>query len=310
VKHLTIALSEGTVRSLFAVLRDNFSWHTGPTTFDVFNYSGTKVSLGYEIGIQLENGTVDLRPDNTIAVSELDIKWKTLTFTIGLDIPQKCFGGWCVAWVPVKGCVAHLPKICAFSKDPDIKVSLDLSGLVTSEVSVTILPKVTYAENHLPTTSYLDAQDQGNANKWQVHAFPQTVDVDAIDVSDTVGDLLMTKLTDAIIQNALIGPSWAKKLEQAFLGPIDQFIRDALDLPDDIQEWFSDLLNVSLGIGDWIIQAILIYLSNEHPLFEIEDPYPILKATISSIPVKIPIEKEPSVTVTDDELIVEANVGN
>lgn len=308
MSHLTIAASEATFQNLFAVLRDNFSWHTGPTTLAVFNFSGTKVSLGYEIGIELENGTVDLRADNTIKISELDIKWKTLKVTIGFDIPEKCFGGWCVAWFPVKGCVARLPKICAFSKNPDINVPLDLSGLVTSEVSVIAMPKVTYAVNHPPTTSYLDAQDQGDANKWQVHAFPTTVDIDPIDVSDTVGDLLMTKLTDAIIKDMLVGPPWAKNLEKAFLGPIDQFIRDALDLPDDIQEWFSDLLNVSIGIGNLIAQAILIYLSNEYPLFEFEDPYQIVPASDVLIPVKIPVE-DFSVKVTDDEMIVEANVG-
>jgi hypothetical protein len=306
MSHVTIAASEATFQNLFAALRDNFNWHTGPTTLPVFNFSGTKVSLSYEIGIELKNGTVDLQADNNIKISELDIKWKTLKVTIGFDIPQKCFGGFCLFPTPW-GCV-RAPKVCAFSKNPDIKVPLDLSGLVTSEVSVTAMPKVTYAVNHPPTTSYLDAQKQGNTNKWQVHAFPTTLDIDPIDVSDTVGDLLITKLTDAI-KGVLVGPPWAKKLELAFLGPIDQFIRDALDLPDDIQEWFSDLLNVSIGIGDLIWQAIMIYLSNEYPVFEFEDPYQILPASGLLIPVKIPIENF-TVKVTDDEMIIEANVGN
>jgi hypothetical protein len=305
MSHLTVAASEKAFQQLFAVVRDNFSWSKGPTTLDFGPFT-----LKYEIAIGLENGTVDLRADNTIKISELDIKWKVLKATIGFDIEEHCVGGWCIVWVPVRGCVANLPKICVFSANPDISVPLDLSGLVTSEVSVTALPLVNHAQNHPPTTSYLDAQAAGNADKWQVFAHPQTVDVDPIDVADTVGDLLMKELSSAI-EAFLPGQQWAKDLLLAYYGPIDTLIRNILDLPDDIGEWVADLLNVSIGIGNLITQAILIYLSHQHPVFEFEDPYPILPAIggpLPLIPVKIPI-KDFSVHVTDDEMIVEANVG-
>ncbi len=304
MSHLTVAASEKAFRELFAMLRENFSWSTGPTKLDFGDYT-----LEYEVAIELENGTVDLRADNTIKISELDIKWKVLKVTIGFDMPAHCVGGWCVVWSPA-GCIARLPKKCFFSKDPDVTATLDLSGYVTSEVSVTALPLVEKAQNHPATTSYLDAQAAGKADKWQVFAHPQTLDVDPIDVADTVGDKLMSVLTDAI-EALLPAPPWAKGLALAWLGPIDLVIREILDLPDDIGEWFSDLFNVSIGIGNLIEQAIAIYLSHQYPVFEFEDPYPILSATgglVPLIPVKVPIE-DLSVRVTDDEMIVEANIG-
>jgi hypothetical protein len=304
MSHLTIAASEKAFGELFAVLRDGFKWSDAKT----FNFGSYVV--GYDVEIELKGGKVDLQNDNTVTISELDIKWKVLKLTIGFDLPEYCVGGWCWAWAPTfKGwqCVAKVPKICAFSKNPDVSKTLDLSGLVTSEVSLAASLVANYQVNHPASVSYLDAQLSGTANQWQVFLVPKWLDVDPIDVADTAGDLLMNTLTTAI-QALLPGPQWAKDLILAWLGPIVDKIRDILDLPDDIAEWFSDLLNVSFGLGNLIAQAILTYLAIQKPLIEIEDPYPILPASGGLIPVKIPIE-DLTVRVTDDEMIVEANVG-
>ena len=121
----------------------------------------------------------------------------------------------------------------------------------------------------------VQAQNAGIPNEWRVFLDPETVDVDVFDIADIVGDLLEDAVTDAI--NALLpGPQWAKDLVLAILGPIIDLIRAILDLPDDIEEWFSDLLNVSFGLLDVIITAVADYFAAANALFSFEDPYPIL----------------------------------
>jgi hypothetical protein len=302
VSDLTVAASEDAFRELFAVLRDNFTFAASDSaSFGPF-------SASYAVALHLEDGTVDLRADNTVAIKELDVKWDTLSVGIGFDIPEICVGGWCVIPTPF-GCALRLPKICVFSDNPDIDVTLDLSGVVTSELSATASLRTEYFIDPArpPGMTPVQAQNAGLANKWQVFLDPETVDVDVFDIADIVGDLLEDAITDAI--NALLpGPQWAKDLVLAILGPIIDLIRAILDLPDDIEEWFSDLLNVSFGLLDVIITAVADYFAAVNPLFWFEDPYPILKASGGLIPVKIPIT-DFTVLVNEDEMVVEANVG-
>ena len=126
-----------------------------------------------------------------------------------------------------------------------------------------------------PGMSPIQAENAGIPNKWQIFLDPQTVDVDIFDIADIVGDLLEDAITDAI--NALLpGPQWLKDLILDILGPIIDLIRAILDLPDDIQEWFSDLLNVSFGLLDLILTAVADFFAAANPLYEFEDPFPIL----------------------------------
>jgi hypothetical protein len=302
VSQLTVAASEDAFRDLFTVLRDNFTFAASDSgTFGPF-------SASYAVALHLEDGTVDLRADNSVAVKELDVKWDTLSVTVGFDIPEICVGGWCVIPTPF-GCALRLPKICVFSDDPDISVPLDLSGIITSELSLTASLRTEYFVDPArpPGMSPVQAENAGMSNEWRVFLDPETVDVDVFDIADIVGDLLEDAVTDAV--NALLpGPQWAKDLVLAILGPIIDLIRAILDLPDDIEEWFSDLLNVSFGLLDTIIAAVADFFAARNPLFRFEDPYPILEASGGLIPVKIPIT-DFAVTVDDDEMVVEANVG-
>ena len=54
--------------------------------------------------------------------------------------------------------------------------------------------------------------------------------------------------------------------------------------------------------------AIADWFAAQYPIYELEDPYPILDAYGGLIPVKIPI-RNPEVTVTTDEMVIEADVG-
>lgn len=299
---LTVAASEDAFRDLFTVLRDDFTFAASDSgSFGPF-------SASYAVALHLEDGTVDLRADNTVAVKELDVKWDTLSVSIGFDIPEICVGGWCIIPTPF-GCALRLPRICVFSADPDIDVPLDLSGIVTSELSVTGSLRTSYFVDPArpPGMTPVQAQIAGIPNQWQVFLDPETVDVDVFDIADIVGDLLESAVTSAV--NALLpGPQWVRDLVLAILGPIIDLIRDILDLPDDIEEWLSDLLNVSFGLLNLILTAVADYFAAQNPLFEFEDPYPILDASGGLIPVKIPIT-DLTVLVNDDEMVVEANVG-
>jgi hypothetical protein len=161
----------------------------------------------------------------------------------------------------------------------------------------------------------LDAEDAGVPNKWQLFIDPITVDIDLFDVADIVGDLLENAVKNVV--DGLLGwlPGWAKDLILAILGPIIDLIRAILDIPDDIGEWLSDLLGVSLGFFNFIVNAVADYFAAKNPLYEFEDPFPIefvdslpFSPPIPLIPVKIPI-RDLSVSINDVEMVLAANVG-
>jgi len=311
--HLTVAASEKAFVMLFEAIRDNFQFaKSGSDSFGPF-------TAGYSVEAHLEGGSVDLRADNTVQIKELDIKFDELDLTLGIDLPEVCIGGFCIIpsfW----GCILRAPKICVFDDNPDISITLPLGNLITSEVSVTGRLLTKYHVNPLRPGGMndWDAQDAvpSLANHWQLFLDPQFVDVDVFDIADIVGDLL-ENLLDAAVDN-LLGflPGWAKSIIRGIFGPIINVVRVILDLPDDIQEWISDLLNVSFGILDFILQLIADYFANKYPLHQIEDPFPILDATpnpnpgapASLVPVKIPI-RDLLVFNNDLEMILEGNVG-
>jgi hypothetical protein len=126
--HLTLAANEKAFKKLFDAIVHNA----------VFEHSDS-ASLGpltasYHIKFHLENGSVDLRGDNTIRIAELDIKWDILDLTLAFDFPEICFGGFCIIPIPFDGCALEFPEICLFSDNPDLTVTLPLGG-ITSELS-------------------------------------------------------------------------------------------------------------------------------------------------------------------------------
>jgi hypothetical protein len=311
--HLNIAASEKTFTTLFNALRDNFKLANADSgSFGPFTAS-------YALKAHLEGGSVDLRVDNTVQIKELDVKWDQLDLTLGFDIPRICIGGFCIIPTPF-GCALRAPRFCVFSADPDVSFTLPLGGLLRSELSVTasLLTKYRVDPARPAGMNDWDAQDAlpSLANHWQLFVDPQTVDVDIFDIADIVGDLLENAVNAVV--DGLLGflPGWARSIIHAILGPIIDLVRAILDIPDDIQEWISDLLNVSFGILDFVLQVVADYFANKSPLHQIEDPYPILEAavnpnpggTIALVPVKMPI-RDLRVFNNDVEMILEANVG-
>ncbi len=302
----TVAASEETFEELFARVRDNTAASTsGSADLGPF-------SVSWAAGFRLEGGDVDLQADGTVRISELDVVYDPLSLTLGIDIPRICVGGFCIIPNPFGGCLVRAPRICIFSADPDISLPLDIGGLVTSEISGAFRVRTRYFVDpgRLPSMTDLDAEDAGVPNLWQFLLDPVWLDIDLIDISDTVGNIL-----DAAIDNAVDGllgwlPGWARDLIKAILGPIVDLVRAILDIADDIDEWLSNLLGVSIGLFDFVLTVVADYFANRNPIFEFEDPYPVLDYTgpVPLIPVKIPM-RNVGVAVNDDEMILSADVG-
>ncbi len=306
MSHLTVALSEAAGQRMFDAVRDGINVsHSDGGSFGPF-------TANYSVAFHLEGGTLDFRSDGSVQIRELDIKWDTLSLTIGINIPEICVGGFCIIGIPFDGCAVRAPRLCAFSGNPDIVVPLDLSGLLTSEVSFRAAPVLKHFRDPArpPTMDYIAAQAAGIPDKWQLFIDPITVDIDVFDFADIVGDLLEDAVDAAI--DGLLGflPGWARDLIRALMGPVIDLVRAILDIPDDIDEWLSDLLGVSLGLLDFVATVVGDYFAAQTPLFEIEDPLEVLPGdpTVPLIPVKIPIEKL-AVTVSDTELVLEGDVG-
>jgi hypothetical protein len=304
MNHMTVAASEKSFQEVFNHLRDGFNeTASGGGDFGPF-------SASYDVGVRLEGGTIELQNNNTVLLSELDIVYDPLILRLGIDIPEICVGGFCLIPTPF-GCILRVPRICIFSADPDIQLELNLSVLIQSEISGAFSIDTRYFVDPArpPGMSDHDAQDLDVANKWQLFLNPGWLDIDLIDISDTVGNVLDAAIDAAV--DGLLGwlPGWVRDLIRAILGPIVALIRAILDLADDIQEWLSNLLGVSLGLFNAIVTLVADYLANRYPFLQFEDPIQVLKQVGGLIPVKVPI-RDLDVLVTDDEMVVSANVGN
>ena len=154
----------------------------------------------------------------------------------------------------------------------------------------------------------LDAEDAGVPNKWQFLLDPDWLDIDLIDIADTVGNILDQAIDNAV--DGLLGwlPGWARDLIKAILGPIVDLIRFILDIADDIDEWLSNLLGLSIGLFDFVATIVADYFADRYPFHEVEDPFPILEASGLLIPVKVPL-RNVAVAVNDDEMVLSADVG-
>jgi hypothetical protein len=300
---LTAAISEQAFKEIYGALINGFKFSPVPGSGSSGIYTAS-----YEVAAHLEGGTIDLRTNGSILVSELDIKWDKLRLVVGIDIPTIPIGGFCIIPNLVGGCLVRAPVINLFSGSPDISIPIDLSGLITSEITFSAIPKAFYGVG------------SGVPNRWQVALMPTLpIDLDIIDIADTVGDLFRDLIADKILDflDALRLPDWAIDLVETLLGGIEGIIRDFLDIPDDIGEFLLDLIG-NLGIFQTLIDLLSEYIALT--LFELEDPREILQANpvptagnpvAPLIPVKIPIEfLGIRVNSSGDELIVEGDVGN
>jgi hypothetical protein len=244
------------------------------------------------------------------AISSLVFNSIQLPDSIGIDIPKFCVGGndvcvlppWPSCDVPLVGCgkCVTLPSFCFFEDRPDITIPIDLSGLITSEVSFSARLETFYGVG------------SGVPNRWQIVAVPTLpLDLDIIDIADTVGDLFKNLVQGAIdnLLKSVGAPDWAIALIDGILGGIDHIIREILDIPDDIGEWLIDMIS-QIGIFKSLLNDLYDYIAVKIPAaLEIEDPFQVLEKDGILIPVKIPIEFI-GVNVNSHEIVIEGDVGN
>lgn len=310
--HATVAVSEKTLQRSLDLIVKNFKFEAADSKdFGTF-------SAGYDVKAHLEGGTLDLRADNTFQLRELDLKWDRLEVTLGIDIPKICVGGGCIdmPWPIPDIC---LPEYCLFKGDPDVSISPDFAAFVAQEVSVTGGPDVRYWDPSAPPPAIdicgelrdiLDDLDIlepfPNHTQWHIFLDPESIDVDLFDFPDIVGDLIEDALTAAI--EALIPGGWVRDLLLAIIGGIADLIRWVLDIPDEIDEWLSDLFNVSFGLLDFIGGLFLDLFGNCLPIAKIDDPFEVLPAENGLVPVLIPI-RNLTAFVNDVELVAQGDVG-
>lgn len=299
--NIDIALSEDAVKELFETARDSVNITKSGSSNGRFRAS-------YNAGIRLEGGEVDLKnsPDE-IKISELDVVYDPLNVTLEVDIPEVCVGGFCIIpkpW-PWSGCLVRAPRICLFSANPDIRIPINLDGLIESEISGGFKPVIKYFDN--PAGTGLNPYQAYAANaldKWQLFLEVRWLDLDLIDFADTIGNIL-----DAIIDNFINGifgglPTWARNILSWLLHGISDIIRGILDIGDDIDEWLSDLLGTSFGLFDYILDRVANHFLSSFPLYQVDTPYPIMPG---NTPVLLPLNSV-AVDITDDEIVLSIDI--
>jgi hypothetical protein len=301
--HITIAASEKAFVKIFTLVRDNFSFNIPPTTENLGQFSAT-----YSLKVKLSGGTVQLNNDGTVEVKTLDVIWTELTLKVCLNLQGACFGGWCIIPDPWNGCLVGVPKICIGGP---LCLPIDLSGLVSEINSIKAHLKPVYFIDPArdPLWTDLEAENAGKPNKWRIFLDPDFVSVDPIDVPASIGNIF-ENLIETAFENMIPGgtPGWVVDILMALLAPVIAGVKATLGIIDKAEDWLSDLFDNQLDIFSLLETAVADYFAAKYPIYEFEDPYPILPASGGLIPVKIPIRDLKS-TVTSQEMIVEANVG-
>jgi hypothetical protein len=302
MSHVTIAASANAFGQIFKAVRDNFHFSKSDSRdFGPF-------SVGYSIALHLEDGTIQLNDDNTVEIKDVDVVFDTLSVQLCLNLPGWCVGGFCIVPDPWNGCLVSFPGFCIGGP---VCTPLDLSGVVSeiSDLKAGLVAKYVVDPARLPGWSDLDAEFNGHPNKWKIFIDPVSVHVDPIDIPATVGNILENLIKDAI--NNLIPswvPGWAKDLLWALIGPVIDLIKGILGIVGEVNEWLSDLLGNTFDLLGAIETAVADYFANKNPIYQFEDPYPILPAHAGLIPVKIPI-RNLGAQVNSKEMIVHADIG-
>jgi hypothetical protein len=302
MSHITIAASANAFTQLFNALRDNFHFSKS----DSANFG--PFSASYAVALHLANGSVHLRDDDVVEVQHLDIVWDTLKVQICFDLPGFCLPSFCIVPDPWNGCLVGFPGLCIGGP---ICAPLDLSGLVSEveDLQARLSPVYWVDPARLPAWSDLDAEFAGHPNKWRIFIDPVEVFVNPIDIPASVANIL-ENLVKAAIDDLLPSwvPGWAKDWLFSLLGPILDLVKGILGIVGSVEDWLSDLIGNRFNLVALIETAIADYFASKTPIYEFEDPYPILPGSGGLIPVKLPI-RNLSATINSKEMIVLANVG-
>jgi hypothetical protein len=301
MSQITIAASSKAFVQLFNKIRDNFTFSKS----DSGNFG--PFSASYSVAMHLEGGNIQLNNDDTVEVKHLKIVWDTLKVQVCFNLPGFCIGGWCIIPDPWNGCLVGVPKICIGGP---ICVPLDLSGLVSevNDLKANLNPVYFVDPARTAGESDLDAEFAGHPNKWRIFFDPVFVHVDPIDIPASVANIIENIVRDAIESMFPVLPGFIVDALLAAIGPILDLVKGILGIVGEINDWLTDLLMNTFDLLGIIETAIADYFAAKTPIYEFEDPYPILDAGPGLIPVKIPIRNLAS-HVNSQEMIVTADVG-
>ena len=299
---ITIAASANAFTEIFNDVRDNFTFSKSDSaSFGPF-------SASYSIALHLQDGNITLKDDGTVEVTDLEIVWDTLKVEVCFNLPGWCVGGFCIVPDPWNGCLVSFPGFCIGGP---ICAPLDFSGLVSeiTDLKANLIAAYYVDPARLAGWSDLDAEFNGHPNKWRIFVNPVWVHADPIDIPATAANLLENAVKDAI--DALIPgwvPGWAVDLLWAIIGPILDFVTGILGIVGSVEDWLSNLLGSTFDLLGAIETAVADYFASQTPIYEFEDPYPVLAASGGLIPVKIPI-RDLAATVNSREMVVTADIG-
>jgi hypothetical protein len=301
MSHLTLAASEQAFEELFKLARDGFTFaKSDSASFGPF-------SASYSVALHLDKGSIQLNDDGTIEIDALDVVWDTLTLQVCFDFPGFPIPGFCIVPDPWNGCLVGIPDI---QIGGPICIPLNLSGLVSeiSKVRAHLKAKYFIDPGRLPSWTDLQAEFAGKSNKWQIFVDPDFVSVDPVDVPATIGNLFENLVKQAI-EDLLPGwlPGWAKNLLMSFLQPVVDIVKAILDVFDSVEDFLQDLIGEQFDLLGQIETAVANYFANKYPIYEFEDPYPILTDG-PLIPVKIPL-RNLNANVNSKEMIITGEIG-
>jgi hypothetical protein len=300
MSEINLAVSGKAATELFNTLQSTFTFSKS----DSGNFG--PFSASYSVALHLQNGSFTLNNDGTVEVQHMQIVWDTLTAQVCFNLPGFCIGGFCIIPTPF-GCALHFPKFCIGGP---ICIGPDLSGLVSDVVDFKcgVVPRYFIDPQRAPGITDLAAEFAGHSNQWQIFLDPTNVALDPVDIPATIDNLIENLIKNAIENAFSFIPSWAFDLLFDLLGPLLDLFTSLLGIVGPINDWLENLLFNQFGLLSAVETAIADYFANKYPIWQFEDPYPILPASNGLIPVKIPV-RSLAVTIDASEMIVSADVG-
>ncbi|MGB8814015.1 MAG: hypothetical protein WCC57_12610 [Paracoccaceae bacterium] len=301
MSHLTIAASKNAFEEMFKLVRDGFTLSKS----DSANFG--PFSASYTIALHLDNGSIQLNNDGTLEIDALDVVWDTLKFKVCFDFPGFTIPGFCIIPDPWNGCLVGIPSIPIGGP---ICIPLNLSGLVSEISKVRAHLKAVYFVDPGRLSGWTDLQAEfaGKPNKWRIFIDPDFVSVDPIDIPASIGNLF-ENLIEQAIEDLLPGwlPGFIKDILMALLQPVVDIVQSIMGIFDSVEDFLQDLLGEQLDFLGLIETAVADYFANQYPIYEFEDPFPILTDG-PLIPVKIPL-RNLKADVNSKEMIVTGDIG-
>jgi hypothetical protein len=252
-------------------------------------------SVSYVIKAHVEDGDIRFnspsqsQPSGSVEVRDIHILWETISLTFAVDLKEVSVGGQCILYNPITDeCIERLPVRTFFGDNPDIEFTLIIPPF-RSELGF-----------EATVETYKTASD------WMAKLVPASIDIDPIDVADTIADLFERLFRDAL--EGIIPDGPVGRQIRRILGQIVVLMRKVLDWPDKFEEYLESILNDDINLTDKLF--LKKWLTNElakNPVLVTPAQYELLEQDGSLSAVSVPITAFDA-TFFDNCLRVTANL--